>query len=55
MIVVMPALIMMPMPPSSPIDNTLPLGQDPNGNIVVMTQKAWKPIRVKILKFKINF
>jgi hypothetical protein len=46
MIVILPTLLMQPLPPSTAIDNTLPLGQDPQGNIVIMTQKPWKPIRV---------
>jgi hypothetical protein len=46
MVVVLPTLQMMQLPESAPVDNTLPLGQDPSGKIVVMSQKPWKPIRV---------
>lgn len=45
MVVVLPTLIMNPILVTAPIDNTLPLGQDANGHLVVMTQKQWKPIR----------
>jgi len=46
MIVVLPTLVMSPLPPSINVDNTLALGQDQAGNLVLMTQKPWKPIRV---------
>ena len=36
MIVVLPTLIMQPLPPSPAIDNTLPIGQDTNGTLVLM-------------------
>lgn len=36
MVVVLPTLVMQPMGPGAIVDNTLPLGQDANGNIVVM-------------------
>lgn len=36
MVVVLPTLQMMQLSPSAPVDNTLPLGQDPSGTIVVM-------------------
>jgi hypothetical protein len=38
MIVVLPTLVMQPLPPQTNVlDNTLPLGQDAQGNLVVMT------------------
>eukprot|EP00347_Sterkiella_histriomuscorum_P007966 403346884 len=45
MVVVVPILQQTTLAQGMPVDNTLPLGQDQNGNLVVMTQKLWKPLK----------